>query len=286
MSAIALYHTGPMSRTASRRPVAFLAAMARRFGEVRTLQTAGSLSFTTLLAIVPMLTVALWISSGVPAFAEALAAFERFLAAQLLPEGTLGTRVPRSIGEFTGNAARLGALGLAFLLVVAILLLRTVEDTMNRIFAVERRRSLLRRLLVYGLLLAIGPVLVGAGLTLTTYLLGASLGLLDAEAAARAPLGLLAFAFTFAALALLYFLAPYRRVDPGHALLGGLLAAGLFELAKRGFAMFVAHFPAYTLIYGAFAAVPMFLLWLYVSWLVVLAGAILTAQLTLTGDPA
>jgi membrane protein len=275
-----------MSRTASRRPVAFVAAMARRFGEVRTLQTAGSLSFTTLLAIVPMLTVALWASSGVPAFADAMVAFERFLASQLLPEGTLGARVPRSIGEFTGNAARLGTFGLAFLLVVAILLLRTVEDTMNRIFAVERRRSLLRRLLVYGLLLAIGPVLIGAGLTLTTYLLGASLGLLDAEAAASAPLGFLSFVFTFVALTLCYFLAPYRRVDPAHAMLGGLLAAGLFELAKRGFAVFIAQFPTYTLIYGAFAAVPMFLLWLYVSWLVVLAGAILTAQLTLTGDPA
>lgn len=275
-----------MSRTASRRPVAFFAAMARRFGEVRTLQTAGSLSFTTLLAIVPLLTVALWVSSGVPAFAEALAAFERLLAAQLLPEGALGARVPRSIGEFTGNAARLGALGLGFLLVVAIMLLLTVEDTMNRIFAVDRRRSLLRRVLVYAVLLALGPVLIGAGLTMTTYLLGASFGLLDLDEASRTSLGVLPFAFTFVALTLLYFLAPYRRIEPGHALLGGLFAAALFELAKRAFALFVAKFPTYTLIYGAFAAAPMFLLWLYVSWLVVLAGAILTAQLTLTGDAA
>lgn len=275
-----------MSRTEPRRPLAFVAAMARRFGEVRTLQTAGSLSFTTLLAIVPLLTVALWVSSGVPAFAEALAAFERLLAAQLLPEGALGARVPRSIGEFTGNAARLGALGLGFLLVVAIMLLLTVEDTMNRIFAVDRRRSLLRRVLVYAVLLALGPVLIGAGLTMTTYLLGASFGLLDLDEASRTSLGVLPFAFTFVALTLLYFLAPYRRIDPGHALLGGLFAAALFELAKRAFALFVAQFPTYTLIYGAFAAAPMFLLWLYVSWLVVLAGAILTAQLTLTGDPA
>jgi membrane protein len=275
-----------MSRTASRRPLAFLAAISRRFGEMRTLQTAGALSFTTLLAIVPLLTVALWGSSSVPALAETLAAFERFLAAQLLPEGALGARVPGSIGEFTGNAARLGTVGLGFLLLVAVMLLLTVEDTLNRIFAVVHRRSLLRRLLVYAVLLALGPVLVGAGLTMTTYLLGASFGLLELDEASRTALGVLPFAFTCGALTLLYFLAPFRRVDAGHALLGGLFAAALFELAKRGFALFIAKFPTYTLVYGAFAAVPMFLLWLYLSWLVVLTGAILTAQLTETGGKA
>lgn len=260
--------------------------MARRFGEIRTLQTAGSLSFTTLLAIVPLLTVALWGSSGVPALAEVLASFERFLAAQLLPEGALGARVPGSIGEFTSNAARLGAVGLGFLLVVAVMLLLIVEDTLNRIFAVVRRRSLLRRLLVHAVLLTLGPVLVGAGLTMTTYLLGASLGMLELDEVSRAVLGVLPFAFTCGALTLLYFLVPFRHVDSGHALLGGLFAAALFELAKRGFALFIVKYPTYTLVYGAFAALPMFLLWLYVSWLVVLTGAILTAQLTGSGDPA
>jgi len=275
-----------MRRTEFRSPLAFVTAMARRFGDVRTLQTAGALSFTTLLAIVPLLTIALWAFSGIPAFADVLAAFERFLAAQLLPEGALGARVTGRIGEFRGNAARLGALGLGFLLVVAILLLLTVEETLNRIFAVTRRRSLLRRLLVYAVLLALGPVLIGASLTMTTYVAGASIGLLDLGEAARTALGVLPFAFTCVALTLLYFLGPYRRVEPGHALLGGLFAAALFELAKRGFAVFVAKFPTYTLIYGAFAALPMFLLWLYLSWLVVLIGATLTAQLTANGDRA
>lgn len=275
-----------MRRTEFRSPLAFVTAMARRFGDVRTLQTAGALSFTTLLAIVPLLTVALWAFSGIAAFAEVLAAFERFLAAQLLPEGMLGARVTGHIGEFRGNAARLGALGLGFLLVVAILLLLTVEETLNRIFAVTRPRPLLRRLLVYAVLLALGPVLIGASLTMTTYLAGASIGLLDLGEAARTALGVLPFAFTCVALTLLYFLGPYRRVEPGHALLGGLFAAALFELAKRGFALFVAKFPTYTLIYGAFAALPMFLLWLYLSWLVVLIGATLTAQLTASADRA
>ncbi|MGH8706631.1 MAG: YihY family inner membrane protein [Burkholderiales bacterium] len=275
-----------MRRTEFRSPLAFITAMARRFGDVRTLQTAGALSFTTLLALVPLLTIALWAFSGIPAFAEVLAAFERFLAAHLLPEGALGAPVTDRITEFSGNAARLGTLGLAFLLAVAILLLLTVEETLNRIFAVTRRRSLLRRLLVYAVLLALGPVLIGASLTMTTYVAGASIGLLDLGEAARTALGVLPFAFTCVALTLLYFLGPNRRVEPGHALLGGLFAAALFELAKRGFASFVAKFPTYTLIYGAFAALPMFLLWLYLSWLVVLVGATLTAQLTVNADEA
>ncbi len=275
-----------MSRTELRSLPAFCAALARRFGDIRTLQTAGALAFTTLLAIVPLLTVALWVFGGIPALGDVLAAFERFLAAQMLPEGSLGARVTDRIDEFRGNAARLGVLGLGFLLGVAVLLLLTIEETLNRVFAVTRRRSLLRRLLVYAVLLALGPVLIGASLTMTSYVAGASIGLLDLGEGARTALRVLPFAFTCAALTALYFLVPNRRVAPGHALLGGLFAAALFELAKRGFVLFIAEFPTYTLIYGAFAALPMFLLWLYLSWLVVLVGATLTAQLTMDAERA
>lgn len=250
------------------------------------MQTAGSLTFTTLLALVPLLTVVLWLSSTFPVFERAVDALERNMVAQLLPEGAGSARVTGQIAVFADNAARLGAIGLGFLVVIALMLMLTVEDVLNRIFAVARKRGLLRRLLVYGALLALGPVLIGASLSMTSYVVGASLGWLDLDAHARMILGLLPFAFTCVALTLLYLVVPYRRVDAGHALLGGLFAAAVFELAKRGFALFVTQFPTYTLIYGAFAAVPIFLLWVYVSWLVVLVGATLTAQLTILGGKA
>lgn len=283
---MALYHTGPMSRIASRGPIAFLAAATRRFREDRSVQTAGSLTFTTLLALVPLLTVVLWLSSTFPLLEKAVDALERTMVAQLLPDGAGSAHVTREIGQFADNAARLGVLGLGFLVIVALMLMLTVEDTLNRIFGVAGRRALLRRLLVYTLLIALGPVLIGASLSMTSYVVGASLGYLDLGAHARLILGLLPFGFTCAALTLLYLVVPYRRVDAGHALLGGLFAAAVFELAKRGFALFITKFPTYTLIYGAFAAVPLFLLWVYVSWLVVLVGATLTAQLTATGGKA
>jgi len=283
---MALYHTGPMSRIASSGPIAFLAAAIGRFREDRSVQAAGALTFTTLLALVPLLTVVLWLSSTFPAFDKAIGALERAMVAQLLPDSAGSAYVTREIGLFADNAVRLGALGLGFLALVALILMLTVEDTLNRIFDVTGRRPLLRRLLVYSALIALGPMLIGASLSMTSTLVGASLGYLDLDAQARMILGLLPFALTCAALTLLYLVVPYRGVDAGHALLGGLFAAAVFELAKRGFALFITQFPTYTLIYGAFAAVPLFLLWVYVSWLVVLVGATLTAQLTATGGKA
>lgn len=275
-----------MSRNASRGPIAFLAAATRSFGEDRSVQTAGSLTFTTLLALVPLLTVVLWLSSTFPAFERAVDALERHMVAQLLPEGASSSRVTGQIAVFADNAASLGTVGLGSLVVIALMLMLTIEDALNRIFAVARKRGLLRRLFVYGALLALGPALIGASLSMTSYLVVASLGFLDLDEQARMILALLPFAFTCAALMLLYLVVPYRRVDAGHALLGGLFAAAVFELAKRAFALFVTQFPTYTLIYGAFAAVPIFLLWVYVSWLVVLVGATLTAQLTILGGKA
>jgi membrane protein len=122
-------------------------------------------------------------------------------------------------------------------------------------------------------------VLIGASLSMTSFVVGSSLGVLDLGRLARALLGLLPFLFTCAALTMLYLVVPYRRIDPRHALLGGLVGGVLFELAKRGFALYIAKFPTYTLIYGAFATLPIFLLWLYLSWVVVLFGATLTAML-------
>jgi membrane protein len=128
-------------------------------------------------------------------------------------------------------------------------------------------------------MLTLGPVLIGTSLSITSFLVGSSLGMLDLGAFAKTALSMLTFVFTCAALTILYLVVPFRHIEARHALAGGIVAGIIFEIAKRGFALFVAKFPTYTLVYGAFAAFPIFLIWLYLSWIVVLFGATLTAML-------
>jgi membrane protein len=266
-----------MRRPEIRALLEFCLALARRLREDRGVQTAGSLTFTTLLALVPLVTVALAMSTAFPVFNQAMDAFGHYVSGQLLPEG--GAKLTGQLSAFAAKAGRLTAVGLAFLAITALMLMLTVDEVMNRIFRVQRRRGLAQRLLMYWAVLTLGPVLIGASLSMTSFVVGSSLGVLDLGRLARALLGLLPFLFTCAALTMLYLVVPYRRIDPRHALLGGLVGGVLFELAKRGFALYIAKFPTYTLIYGAFATLPIFLLWLYLSWVVVLFGATLTAML-------
>jgi membrane protein len=266
-----------MRRPDIRALLEFCLALARRFRDDRGIQTAGSLTFTTLLALVPLITVALAMAMAFPVFDQAMEALGRYISGQLLPEG--GARVTQEFAAFAAKAGRLTAVGLAFLAVTALMLILTVDEVLNRIFRVQRRRALAQRLLMYWAVLSLGPLLIGASLSMTSFLVGSSLGLLNLGWLTRGVLGLMPFLFTCAALSLLYLVVPYRRIDVRHALIGAVVAGVLFELAKRGFALYIAKFPTYSMIYGAFATVPIFLLWLYLSWVVVLFGATLTAML-------
>ena len=258
-----------MERGAWRGAVEFLMAVARRFYEDRGAQAAGSLTYTTLLSIVPLLTVALALSTAFPVFDEAIGALQLFLFENFLPDAEGLDTISDQILSFSEQAGRLTAIGLLFLVLTAVMLMLTIDDTLNRIFRVRRRRPLAQQVIMYWSVLTLWPVLIGASLSLTSYLIG------NTSMAAR----VIPFLFTWAALTMLYILVPYRHVDVRHAAAGALLAGIAFELAKRGFAVYVANFPTYTLIYGAFATLPIFLLWMYVSWLVVLAGAVFTAML-------
>jgi membrane protein len=265
-----------MRRTAHRL-LEFFLVLAHRLREDRGFETAGSLTFTTLLSLVPLIAVALALSTPYPAFERAVDTLGRYVSAHLLPAGS--AMVTKQIGEFAENAGELTKVGLAFLVVTAFMLMHTVDESLNRIFRVQRRRSLVRRLVVYAVALVLGPALVGASLWMTSFLVVSSLGLLDLDEHVKAALRLLPFVSTCAALTLLYMLVPHRKVKLRHAVIGGIVAGVIFELAKRGFGIYVSHFPTYKLIYGAFAIIPLFLLWLYVSWVVVLFGATLTAAL-------
>jgi len=268
-----------MEKSAWRGIADFSLAVLWRFYEERGLQTAGSLTYTALLSLVPLFTVALAVSTAFPVFDETMGALQLFVLENFLPDATGINVIADQITSFTRNAGRLTAIGLGVFVVTAVMLMMTIDVSMNRLFRVYRRRPLLQQVLIYWAVLTLGPVLIGGSLSTTSFAVGASFGYLELGHVADAVLGVLPFVFTCAALTLLYAVVPYRHVPARDALLGGLLAGIAFEIAKRGFAVYLAKFPTYSLIYGAFATIPIFLVWLYLSWVVVLAGATITAML-------
>jgi membrane protein len=168
--------------------------------------------------------------------------------------------------------------GIAFLAVTALLMMLTIDRAFNQIFRVSRERSLSQRLLMYWAVLTLGPILMGLSVTMTSYLVSTSLGLAKGlPILGETVLRLMPVLLTSIAFTLLYVWVPNRRVQMRHAVIGGLIAGILFELMKRGFGLYIARFPTYTAVYGAFAAAPLFLVWMYLSWVVVLMGAVVTA---------
>lgn len=255
----------------------FLVHLFKRFNQDRCLQIASSLTFTTLLALVPLVAIALTLISAFPVFSGLGEHIHAFLLANMLPEKA-GKVVTGYIEQFSGQAGRLTALGTAVLAITAFMMMFTMERAFNSIWRVSRPRPVAQRILIYWATLTLGPVLIGASLSMTSYIVGASLGLSrQIPFAGSAILGFVPFVFTCAAFTLLYYVVPNRAVRPRDALIGGLVAGLAFEIMKRSFALFVAKFPTYTLVYGAFAVIPIFLLWIYFSWVVIVIGALITA---------
>ena len=254
-------------------------AVARRVEEDRCFQVAGGLTFTTLLSLVPLLAVVLSVSAAFPVFDQWMEALQQFVVRNFLPD--VGRRmIGRQLTEFTENAAQLTTIGILFLGVTSLSLILSIDETLSRLFRVPQQRRPAHRLFLYVGVLVLAPLLIGASVSMTTWLVGQSLGLIGgSQSFSIGAFRAVPYAFTCLALTLLYLLLPNRKVQLRHALAGGLFAGLAFEIAKRGFALYISYFPTYTMIYGAFAAIPIFLLWVYISWLVVLLGATLTAVL-------
>ncbi len=258
-------------------PLIDFARMAwRRFHEERCLQIASSLTFSALLAIVPIITVTLTLISAFPVFRELALNLQQFLVQNILPESV--ESIAGYARQFADNAARLTAVGVLFLFVVAMVVLQTIDRALNQIWRVPRPRTTVQRAFIYWALLTVGPVLIGASLSLTSWLVSHSLGLVkDVPLASEALLKIVPMLLTGLAFAFLYITLPNRRVLVRDALSGGFLAALAFEGMKYAFALYVTHFPTHRVVYGAFASVPIFLMWIYLSWLVVLSGAVAAA---------
>lgn len=270
----ALVRVGPWLDT-GREVLAFAA---RRASEVRLNEVAGGLTFTTVLSLVPLLAVALAVFSAFPLFSEYRSSLEKTLVTSLLP-AQISSTILRFLQDFAQQATRLTAFGLAFLVIAALSMILTVDRVLNDIWRVRERRPLAQRVLIYWALITVGPILFGGSLALTSYL--AALG---GPVVQQLPRGLPALldllplvvgGFAFAAV---YVFVPNRPVQWRDALLGGFIASALSEIAKAVFTAFIAR-GTYQSIYGAFAALPVFLLWVYISWWVTLFGAAITATL-------
>lgn len=251
----------------------------QRLQEGRLPQVAGSLTFTTVLALVPILTVAFAIFTAFPLFNTFRTSLEAYFIQSLMPKGISNT-ILGYLTQFATKATRVSAISGVALMVTAIATMAMIDKSFNQIWQVKRSRPALQRLLVYWAIVTLGPLLVGVSISSTSYLFTATSGVVGAVPFLGAVFyTLTSIAFTTGAFTLLYLVVPNRSVEWRDAAWGGLFAAVAFEIAKRIFASFVIQFPTYTIVYGALAAVPLFLVWIYVSWLIILIGAVIAAAL-------
>jgi len=258
--------------------LAFVRLLAARFKEDRCPQVAASLTFTTLLSLVPLVTIALTIFSAFPVFEEFSIQIKIFLLMNLVPD-IAGKVITDYMVQFTSSAMQLTAIGIVFLGVTAMMLLQTIEQTFNVIWRVKRPRPVIKRFVAYWAVITLAPLLLGGSIALTSWLAGISAGYVEyVPFVGGGVLKLLPVVLTWAAFTLLFRLVPNRFVPLKHALAGALLAAILFALMNWIFAFYVSHFPTYRLVYGAFASLPVFLMWIYFSWLAILTGALITAS--------
>ena len=250
----------------------------RRFHEDRILYYSGYLSYVTLLSMVPLLAVIFSLFSIFPFFEKLKEEVEEFVFRNFVPE--LGDVVQEQILSFVDNATRMTPFGLIVLLVVALLLLSSIDHTLNQIWRVGKNRGIILSFSIYIVVLISSPVLLGTGLTANSYLL--SLGGIEEGSelsAIKLILSSMHFLGSFLFFLLLYIVVPHTKVHFWSAVFGALIATLLFELSKSVFALYFINFPVYQAIYGALAVIPLLFVWVFISWVVVLVGAQISASL-------
>ncbi len=286
-----------MSRSGSRltlwRETPFLGVIAdvgnfiwfalRRFINDGMTQAAGALTYSTLLALVPLLVIVLAVLSGFPAFDSVKLRVEELFLGTLVPE--VGADVKSYLSDFTRNAGNLTAVGTIALAVTAVLLLSTIEATLNRIWRVERPRPIMTRLLIFWAILTVGPLLLGLSFTLTSDGLSyvrnwaGGAGLIETiDLSSKGLRTVLAILMQSVAFTLLFTIVPARQVRLRVAAIGGVFAGLGFQVLRWGFNTFLTSGSTYATIYGAVAVIPIFLVWIYLSWTVIILGAVLAAS--------
>jgi membrane protein len=260
-------------------PFTLVGRVIRRLDGIGWTRAAGSLAFTSLLGLVPLATVAFAFVAQFPVFQDFLRVLENYLLRYTLPE-TASALVRTYVVGLASQAAELQGVWILFVIVTAALVVDSVESEINAIWRIDRKRPILRRVIVYTVGVTAGPVMVGAAIWLFRWVIQVSVSAVALEKGGVANVvQVAAFFLAVVGFTLLYVVVPARKVKWRHGLIGGVLAGLAFEATRAGFAWYVAHSPTYEILYGALAAVPVFMLWVFLFWMIVLAGAAVTASL-------
>jgi membrane protein len=255
------------------------AVLRERFREDHLGLTASSLTFTTMIALVPLFTLALAVLTAFPMFAKMQGVLQQWLIESLIPPD-IARNVQGYLNQFSNKATHMGAIGLGLFLASALALIFTIDRTLNNIWRVKRPRPFAQRVLVYWAGLTLGPVLLAASLTITSLLLSASKGVVGVlPGGVPFVLNALQFGLLASGMAALFRYVPNATVRWSHCWTGGLFVAAGFEVAKKLLSLYLASVPTYSAVYGAFATVPILLLWIYIAWAIVLLGAVISAYL-------
>lgn len=249
----------------------------QRFREDHLGLTASSLTFTTLISLVPLVTVTLALFSAFPMFSSFQESLQKYFLQSLVPDN-IAKPVMTALTQFAAKANRLGTVGLVFLFFAALALMLTIDRTLNAIWRVRTPRPIAQRVLVYWAAATLGPLVLGVSLSLTSYVISASRGLVsELPGGVSLLLNTIEFVLLAAGMAALFHYVPNTHVRWRHAIAGGVFVSVGFEVAKKALAWYIAQVPTFAVVYGAFATLPILLVWIYLGWVIVLLGAVIAA---------
>lgn len=254
----------------------FLALLYQRILADRLTTTAAGLAYTTILALVPLITVIFLLLSAFPMFSEVSETFKFFIFDNLAP--TASGTIQQYLEQFITNTNKMTIFGTCGLIVTSLLLINSIDNAFNLIWRTKRKRPLLYNLTIYWTILTLGPIFAGVSITVSSYIF--SLQWLSDTGVNNQLLKFVPFLISILGFWLLYCIVPTEPIPFKESIIGAVLAAILFDLGKKAFTLYITSFPTYQLIYGVLSSIPILLVWIYLSWCIVLFGAEFAATLT------
>lgn len=251
----------------------------RRIDRDNMTTQAGNLAYVSLLALVPLVTVVFSLLAAFPVFSDVSSQLKQFIFSNFVPAS--GNVIQHYLEQFVANVNKMTAVGSIVLIATALLLMHSIDSAFNAIWRSRKKRPLVYSLAVYWMILTLGPLLAGASLAVSSYLLSLHwVEVTGVTSVIDLVLRPLPFLLSCLAFWLLYSVVPTHQVQARDAIPGALIAGLLFEAGKKGFALYIAMFPSYQLIYGVLAVIPILFIWVYWSWCIVLLGAEITVSLS------